>query len=567
MLCSSGESDFAVLPGDDAEERLDRARAVDLVDREEVADRDLARGGLALDRPVDERRAEERRQHAARAARRPHRKDRDALGLPPLELGDAQTAGQIGGARDELDRARAGRAHRRDPGLPVRRQRKGRVQRDDDPLALRKGVAVAEQAPRVLDVHRRSRLRRPRRRAAGTPPADPEKLPPSASERHVRMTGRGSSAASAAAGIGSRARSIRNSIAFAPAGTRATRRCASAASLGASDAMCAGIGRTFLAMKIKNPRALSGRGFELSSFWFAPAESVGRAFALPGCLPPPPVPDRSRDRHRRRDHPARSGWCQGSRGRGCRSASASVWVSGGGAPTEGQRKHQGTRIALRCCALERSATRRPVRWYLYEPSRAHAGLQVGKPGGQTPSRDAYFSIRSLQDERGHFLVEREPVRTHDHVDDGVAGDGHGDVGILLSADGDLPGPRQLARGSIRRRCGRSDPICDPAIDAREHFDRLRPRSGSAEAGPGIVLKCREEGLVEPSAAQALGPAERPGRRPFAGRRRPLFDWRRHDELRDQLGPARRDTLSRARHDAVEDASVVRRGRTRPAPRS
>ena len=143
--------------------------------------------------------------------------------------------------------------------------------------------------------------------------AEPEKLPPSASERHVRIAGRGSSAASDAAGIGFSARSIRNSIAFAPAGTRATRRLASAASFGASDAMCAGIGRMLFAMKIKNPRALSGRGFELSSFWCAPAESCRQGIRPTGFAPATTSREPNQVRRSRRDHPARRGWCQGRR--------------------------------------------------------------------------------------------------------------------------------------------------------------------------------------------------------------------------------------------------------------
>ena len=91
------------------------------------------------------------------------------------------------------------------------------MQRDDDPLPLRESGPVAEQAAGVLDVDRRSR----RVGLVDQPPVllrgarKSSRL--SASERHVRMAGRGSSAARAAAGIGVGARSIRNSMAFASA--------------------------------------------------------------------------------------------------------------------------------------------------------------------------------------------------------------------------------------------------------------------------------------------------------------------------------------------------------------
>ena len=107
------------------------------------------------------------------------------------------------------------------------------------------------------------------------------------------MTGRGSSSSRAAARDRLRREVQPDTRSRSrPAGTRATRRRASAASLGASDATYAGIGRILSPSKSKTPEPFRAGGSNYRRSGFAPAESVGRATsALPGCLPPPPVPD------------------------------------------------------------------------------------------------------------------------------------------------------------------------------------------------------------------------------------------------------------------------------------
>ena len=218
----SGESDRAVLAADDAEERLDRPRRVDRVDR---------RGGrraaiwparrLALDRTVDERGARRApRGRGPGALAGPHRERlRRRLALP-ARLERRRRAGspaRSAAPRDELDRARAGRAHRREPLLPVGRQAEGRVQRDDDALAIRKASPGSASRPLACSTSTVGaggvRLAR---RAAGTPRPSRRSRRPRRSVRQV-SDGRPRIEREEARRPGSppRRRSSRNSIAVA----------------------------------------------------------------------------------------------------------------------------------------------------------------------------------------------------------------------------------------------------------------------------------------------------------------------------------------------------------------
>ena len=234
---------------------------------------------------------------------------------------------EIGGARDELDGARAGRAHRREPRLPVVRQRERRVERDDDPLPLRE----ERPGPRAG----RARARRP--------PSRPRRRPPSTRRRYS------SARAGEAAALGERPpRQDRRAADRArrapppgsasrrdPSGTRSRspRRDARDQPLrvrrvfAAPATRCGPESEDRFAIKSKTPEPIRAGGSGLSSFWFAPAERVGRACAaLPGCLPPPPV------RNRRALH-LPSSLCAG--GVGVKAARVGVGVGvrvGAGAP-------------------------------------------------------------------------------------------------------------------------------------------------------------------------------------------------------------------------------------------
>ena len=113
---------------DDPEQRFGSPAMVRRVDVEELGEKRLSRGCRAIDRPVDERAAEERRQNASGRARRTHREDRRrAVGAPALDLRELETRAEVRRPRNQLDRESARLTHCRQPCLPVGRKAERKV--------------------------------------------------------------------------------------------------------------------------------------------------------------------------------------------------------------------------------------------------------------------------------------------------------------------------------------------------------------------------------------------------------------------------------------------------------